>query len=151
MLHSKALYMDSYYYTHYSCYNNGTMHSSTVYHPPPVTVKYNSSASQLQWHPPYSIVNDRHHEIFQIEPHILQYTVYIIDATGMIIGQVNTTETGLTLSNVPDDNACLIYRVSTWNNNGEGEMSEPVCGSLLHCKFSVKCLSVTLIPIFTSE
>ena len=103
-----------------------------------MTVKYshNSSAIQLQWHPPYSTVNNHRHEIFHIEPHILQYTVYTIDDTGMITGQENTTEIELTLSNAPDDNACLIYKVSTWNSNGEGEMSEP----LLHCKFIGNCL-----------
>lgn len=81
-------------------------------------------------------MNKRYHELFHIRPNIIQYTVYTIDVyTEMIIGRMNTTETGLILSNGPDDNACLMYGVSTWSNGGEGEMSEPVWAS--YGKFNV--------------
>ena len=123
------------------CYaNNGNVVLCTVHHPPPenVTGKYNSSAIQLQWNPPYSRLNNLYHEIFRIEPHIIQYTVYTADVcTGTVVGQVNTTETELTLNDAPYDISCLLYGVSTWNDGGAGETSVPVWGNLHHSKFIV--------------
>ena len=61
-----------------------------------------------------------------VDPHITQYTVYIIDNyTGNSIVKVNVTDTQYT-SNIQDGDLCLTYQVSAWNVGGEGELSEPV-------------------------
>ena len=90
----------------------------------------NSSARQLKWKPPYYIINQES-DIIHVDPHITQYTVYIIDAyTRNMIGKLNalnTTETNFTLrNNIPDHSLCPIYQVSAWHSGGEGELSDPV-------------------------
>ena len=83
-----------------------------------------SSFSQLQWKPPYYMMNNESAGI-HVDPHITQYTVYIFDASNhSMIHSVNTTMTSFTAThNIP---LCPVYRVSAWNAGGEGELSEPV-------------------------
>ena len=87
----------------------------------------NSSATRLQWNPPYYTVNQES-DIIYVDPHIMHYTVYIFDAsTWTIIRSVNTTETSFTPgNNMPNVSLCPMYQVSAWNVGGEGEISEPV-------------------------
>ena len=64
-----------------------------------------------------------------MDPHITQYTVYVVDVyTRKMVGnELNTTETNVTLSNnISDYGLCLMYQVSAWNIGGEGELSEQV-------------------------
>ena len=74
-----------------------------------------------------------------VNPHITQYTVYIIDNyTGNCIDKVNITEVSFTLgSNVPDDRLCRVYGVTAWNSGGEGKMSVPLPGYLPHSKLYI--------------
>lgn len=68
-------------------------------------------------------------DIIDVDLHITQYTVYIVDAyTRKMIGnELNTTETNITLrNNISDHGLCPIYQVSAWNAGDEGELSEPV-------------------------
>ena len=88
----------------------------------------NSSSRQLQWNPPYYSVNQGS-DIVDVDPHITQYTVYIVDAyTWKMIGnELNRTETNFTLrNNISDHDLCPMYQVSAWNAGGEGELSELV-------------------------
>ena len=65
-------------------------------------------------------------DAIHVDPHIIQYTVYITDIyTGNIIVKKNVT--GMrSPSSIQDDDLCLMYQVSAWNAGGEGELSEPV-------------------------
>ena len=66
-------------------------------------------------------------DIISVDPHITQYTVYIIDNyTGNIIVKENVTETQFSPNIQQDDGLCPMYQVSAWNAGGEGELSEPV-------------------------
>ena len=88
----------------------------------------NSSSRQLQWNPPYYSVNQGS-DIIDVDPHITQYTVYIVDAyTRKMIGnELNRTETNFTIrNNISYHDLCPMYQVSAWNAGGEGELSEPV-------------------------
>ena len=68
-------------------------------------------------------------DIIHVDPHIIQYTVYITDNyTGNIIVKENVAEAQFTY-NIRDGRLCPTYRVSAWNGGGEGELSEPVQGS----------------------
>ena len=106
------------------------VHSLAGLLPSPENVTLNSqnfSATQLHWNPPYYTLN---HEsgVIHVDPHIMWYEVYIFDAyTGRMMRRVNMTETRFT----PTHNVslCPMYRVSSWNSGGEGELSEPVQGS----------------------
>ena len=61
-----------------------------------------------------------------VNPHIIQYTVYITNNyTGDSIVKENVTETHY-IYNIQDDDICPTYRISAWNAGGEGELSEPV-------------------------
>ena len=65
-------------------------------------------------------------DAIHVDPHIIQYTVYITDIyTGNIIDTKNVTGMQSPSSN-QDDDLCLMYQVSAWNAGGEGELSEPV-------------------------
>ena len=62
-----------------------------------------------------------------VDPHIIQYTVYITDNyTGNIIVKENVTETQYIIYNFQDDDLCPTYQISAWNAGGEGKLSEPV-------------------------
>ena len=66
-----------------------------------------------------------------VEPHITQYTVYVVDnCTGNYIDEVNVTETSLK-KNTPNDNSCPMYHITAWNSGGEGDMSVPLPGDKL--------------------
>ena len=72
-----------------------------------------------------------------MNPHITQYTVYIVDNyTGNYMGKVNVTETlfRANFPNFPNDNSCPMYGVTAWNSGGEGDMSVPLPGYLPHSK-----------------
>ena len=61
-----------------------------------------------------------------VDPHITQYTVYITDNyTGNSIVKENVTETQY-IYNFQDGDLCPTYRISAWNDGGEGKLSEPV-------------------------
>ena len=94
--------------------------------PPPenVTVSSQNFSTQLQWNPPYTMMNNES-DVIHVDPHITQYTVYIFDASnGSMIRSVNITETSFTPThNIP---LCPMYQVSAWNAGGEGNRSEPV-------------------------
>ena len=94
--------------------------------PPPenVTISSQNSSAQLEWKPPYYIMNEES-DVIHVDPHITQYTVYTIDAcTRRIFHTVNTTKTSFTHThNIP---LSPMYQVSAWNAGGEGELSEPV-------------------------
>ena len=61
-----------------------------------------------------------------MDPHIIQYTVYITDNyTGNIIVKENVTGTHFT-ANPQGGDLCPMYKVSAWNAGGEGEKSQPV-------------------------
>ena len=65
-------------------------------------------------------------DTIHVDPHIIQYTVYITDNyTGNIIVKENVTETQY-INIQQDDDLCLMYQISAWNSGGEGELSEPV-------------------------
>ena len=111
------------------------IHSFTGHLPPPENVtisSQNSSATQLQWKPPYYTMNSES-DVLHVNPHITYYTVYTSDASnGSMIHCENTTETSFTPThNVP---LCPMYRVSAWNAGAEGEWSEPVQESTLQGK-----------------
>ena len=96
--------------------------------PENVTFSFQNSSNQLQWEPPYHTLNQES-DIIHIDPHITQYTVYIIDAyTGKMIGNaLNMTERSFALRNeASDDGLCPMYQVSDWNAGGGGKLSEPV-------------------------
>lgn len=86
----------------------------------------NSTASQLQWKPPYYKLNHESY-IIHVDPHVTQYTVYTVNAyTRKIIEQENTTGMKFTFRNIPHYDQCCMYRISAWNAGGEGKLSEPV-------------------------
>ena len=93
------------------------------------------NSSTIQWNAPYYTMN-RESNFMHVDPHITQYTVYIIDNyTGNCIDKVNITEMSFTLgSNAPDDCLCPLYRATAWNSGGEGKMSAPLSGYLPHSK-----------------
>ena len=71
-----------------------------------------------------------------VDPHIIHYTVYIIDNyTGSCIDKVNVTETSFRRSTTYDY-LCLMYCVTAWNSGGEGDMSVPLPGYLPHSKLT---------------
>ena len=73
-------------------------------------------------------------DVIRVDPHIIQYTVYIIDnCTGNITVVKNVTETRFTFD-ASQDFSCPMYQVSAWNAGGEGELSEPVHGCISHSK-----------------
>ena len=91
--------------------------------PPPenVTISSQNSSTQLQWKPPYNMMN-RESDVLHVDPHITQYTVYIFNRS--MIHSVNTTKTSFTPTHsIP---LCPMYQVSAWNAGGVGELSEPV-------------------------
>ena len=102
------------------------MHSFAGPLPPPenVTISSQNSSTQLQWNPPYTMMNNES-DVIHVDPHITQYTVYIFDVSnGSMIHSVNITETNFTPThNIP---LCPMYQVSAWNAGGEGNRSEPV-------------------------
>ena len=102
-----------------------TIWSPTGRLPSPENVHINESvnSSTIEWKPPYSSMNN---DAIHVDPHIIQYTVYITDIyTGNIIVKKNVTGMRSPSSN-QDDDLCLMYQVSAWNAGGEGELSEPV-------------------------
>ena len=106
--------------------------------PPPenVTINSQNSSTQLQWKPPYYIMNSES-AVIHVDPHITEYTVYTIDASnGSMTHRVNTTKTSFTPThNIP---LCPMYQVSAWNAGGEGEWSEPVQDSTPQGKHVLK-------------
>ena len=95
--------------------------------PKNVTINHQSSSTQLQWKPPYYMINQES-DVIHVDPHITHYTVYTIDTqyTRRLIGRVEKTETSFTLSNIQEDGLCPVYQISAWNSGGEGELSDPV-------------------------
>ena len=66
-------------------------------------------------------------DIIHVDPHITNYTVYIMDNyTGNIIVKENVTKTQFSPNIQQDNDLCPMCQVSAWNAGGEGEMSEPV-------------------------
>jgi len=126
--------------------------------PPPenVTIRSkNSTTIHLDWNTPYftrNSLSDAVHEInnksdvVHVNPHITQYTVYISSSAGRNITR-NVTEAqyifrdSLTTKNDLCSN--FTFSISAWSAGNEGEMSEPVQGSLLHGKFNVNSLLLT--------
>jgi len=105
--------------------------------PSPENVHINESNSSLviEWNPPYSTINIESN-VLHVDPHITQYTVYIVDNyTGNYMERVNVTET-LFRRNISDDNSCPVYHVTAWNSGGEGDMSVPLPGYLPRSKLS---------------
>ena len=93
--------------------------------PENVTISSQNSSTQLQWKPPYYMMNQESAAVIHVDPHITQYTVYIFDASNDSMNDsVNVTETSFTHTN--NILLCPIYQVSAWNAGGEGELSEPV-------------------------
>ena len=64
--------------------------------------------------------------VIHVNPHITQYTVYILDAYTRRMILVNETKTSFAPTN--NISLCPMYKVSAWNAGGEGELSEPVQG-----------------------
>jgi len=99
----------------------------------------------VKWNPPYS-ANNTESSVVNVDPHITQYTVYIIDNyTGDCINKVNVTETSFK-RNATDDYLCLMYRVTAWNSGGEGDMSAPLPGYLPRSKLTF-CKTVTFMHL----
>ena len=113
------------------CVHEYLWYSLTGPLPSPKNVALSSqrfSVRQLQWQPPYYTMNQGS-DIIDVDPHITQYTVYVVDAyTRKMIGnELNTIETNFTIRNIISDHGlCPMYQVSAWNAGGVGELSEPV-------------------------
>ena len=73
-----------------------------------------------------------------MDPHITQYTVYIVDNyTGNYLDEVNITETTISFRRkTTDDYSCPMYGVTAWNAGGEGDMSVLLPGYLLRSKLT---------------
>jgi len=85
----------------------------------------------IEWDPPYTAINNNGTSVIHVDPHIIQYTVYIIDNyTGNYMDEVNTTEETFS-RNTPDVHSCPVYGVTAWNSGGEGQMSPPLPGGKL--------------------
>ena len=97
--------------------------------PPPEGIHVSESNNSLviEWNPPYSVINTNS-SVMHIDPHIIQYTVYIVDNYTNYVEKVNVTETSFR-RNIPNDNSCPMYRVTAWNSGGEGNMSVPLPGA----------------------
>ena len=98
--------------------------------PPPEDIHIDESNNFLviEWNPPYSAINTNS-SVIHVDPHITQYTVYIVDNyTGNYMEKVNVTEMSFR-RNIPNDNSCPVYRVTAWNSGGEGDMSVPLPGA----------------------
>ena len=95
--------------------------------PENVTLSSQNSSTQLQWKPPYYMMNQES-DVIHVDPHITQYTVYITDAcTRRMNDSMNVTETSFLFSSkTKNDVLCPMYQVSAWNAGGEGELSDPV-------------------------
>jgi len=92
-----------------------------------------NSSLVIEWNPPYSVINSES-SVVHVDPHITQYTVYIVDNyTGNFMDKVNVTETSFR-RNISDDNSCPMYHVTAWNSGGEGDMSVSLSGNLPHSK-----------------
>ena len=90
----------------------------------------------IEWNPPYS-ANNTNSRIIHVDPHIVQYTVYIVDNyTGNYTDKVNVTGTSFRRNISDDSSSCLMYRVTAWNSGGEGDMSVPLPGYLPHSKLT---------------
>ena len=103
----------------------------TGYLPSPESIYINEVAnySIIEWKPPYFSLNNQS-DVMHVDPHITQYTVYIIDVyTNNIIEEINVTETRFNFD-TSDLDLCLMYQVSAWNAGGEGELSEPLQGRI---------------------
>ena len=101
--------------------------SSTGHLPSPESIYINEVAnySIIEWKPPYFSLNNQS-DVIHVNPHITQYTVYIIDVyTNNIIEEINVTKTQFKFDTSNLD-LCLMYKVSAWNARGEGELSKPV-------------------------
>ena len=93
--------------------------------PESVHIKEHFNSSTIEWKPPYSAMNNESDSIC-VNPHIIQYTVYITDNyTGDVVKD-NVTETQFSPNIQQVDDLCPMYQVSAWNSGGEGEVSEPV-------------------------
>ena len=90
--------------------------------PENVLINESVNSATIEWKPPYSSLNS---DTKQVDPHIIQYTVYITDIYTGNIFKRNVTETRFTF-NASDDGTCPMFQVSAWNAGGEGELSEPV-------------------------
>ena len=91
----------------------------------------------IEWNPPYS-ANNTKSSVMHVDPHITQYTVYIVDNyTGNCTDKVNVTGTSFR-RNISDDNSsCPMYCVTAWNSGGEGDMSVPLPGYLPRSKLTL--------------
>jgi len=98
--------------------------------PSPENVQINVSLI-IEWDPPYTAINNNDTSIMHVDPHITQYTVYIIDKyTGNYMDKVNVTKETFS-RNIPDVHSCPTYGVTAWNSGGEGHMSPPLPGGKL--------------------
>jgi len=115
-------------------FNGQNMHNTTLIVggrlPSPENVQINGSLV-IKWDPPYTAINNNETSVIHVDPHITQYTVYIIDNyTGNYMDEVNITEETFS-RNTPDVNSCPTYGVTAWNSGGEGRMSPPLPGGKL--------------------
>jgi len=92
----------------------------------------------INWDPPYSEINTDS-SIIHVDPHITQYTVYIVDNyTGSYLDEMNITETSISFRRkATDDHSCPMYGVTAWNAGGEGDMSVLLPGYLLRSKLNL--------------
>lgn len=88
-----------------------------------------NSSTIIKWNPPYTALNNES-DFVHVDPHIIKYTVYIIDNfTGNCIDRMNVTETQYIIrSNTAYNDSCPLYSVTAWNSGGEGRRSIPLPG-----------------------
>jgi len=114
--------------------------------PPPEDIHINESNNSLaiEWNPPYSAINTDS-SVIHVDPHITQYTVYIVDNyTGNYTDKVIVKGTSFRRNISDDSSSCPVYRVSAWNSGGEGDMSELLPGNLPRSKLLCKHLQLII-------